>query len=182
LVTLLAVVTVDRLALPSPSHVSRPAGRAHVQHKITPLKNGETTGVLATFDVDGVIYTLQVGTATGTVELELVGPGPHSDTGVYSLPSPGQLEVTTWIASYAAGMLIAGLAPSTAASVKVATTDGRTIDASLFALPRTYTTDFEAFGAVVPAPLADYEVTAYTADGEAISGFSNSIPSPPPTG
>src|SRR5438105_4121738 len=49
------------------------------------------------------------------------------------------------------GIFAAGLAPSNAASVKVTTTDGRSLEASIYVLPSS-TSDFEAFGVVMPAP------------------------------
>lgn len=176
LVAVLAVLTVDHLAMPR--HV-RPAGRTAVpHHKLTPLKNGETTGVLATFDVDGDTYTLQVGTAIGSVALELHGPG---GIGIYTLPSPGQLEVKSGSRIFTSAMIIAGLAPSNAATVKVTTTDGRSLEASIYLLPSSYTSDFEAFGAAMPAPPAQFTVTAYDANGDAIGTNWNPIRTSPPT-
>jgi len=178
LVTLLSVVTVDHLAIPSSSHVSRPAGRAHVQHKITPLKNGETTGVLATFVMDGDTYTLEVGRETGSVELELAGA---SATIPINLPDPGGNASNSWQRSFTGGMVIVGLVPSNAASVRITTTDGRSSDASLYALPQTYTSDFEAYGVVMQAPPASFTVTAYDASGVVIGNSSHPIPTSPPT-
>ena len=174
---LLLVGALSEFATPatSPTHPAAPA--APLKHKITPLKRTATTGVIASFDLDGNLNSLQLGSYAGKEDMELVGP--EGDRSLYELPAGNELAIKMTFKSFGGAMLVAGFAPSAAASVTVTTSDGRAFDASLYVLPESLTTDFEAFGIVVPAPMADYEVTAYTADGAVIATASNPLPSSP---
>jgi hypothetical protein len=163
-------------------HLNRPASQRHgPAQKITPLKNAAITGDLARFDVDGQINTLRLGYAPGDdtrVVLQIVDPtGDGLD---YEIPRPGQLDVRS-AARYIGGeMVVAGLAPINAARVVVTMTDGRRYDAPLYALPESFTKEFEAFGVVLPEAVP-FTVAAYDADGRVLDTSFAPVPTSTPS-
>ena len=147
-----------------PFGVAEQAGRRPAANGNGAVRAAPTSGPLATFTVDGFVWTYEIVQIDGADRLRV--SSQDGDQGLYAFPPPDQIVATSFSGSEDSDSAIGGIVPSTAVRVVIEMGDGRSFEADqVVALPASVSDDYVVFVARVQAPLTNYDVVAIDAQG-----------------
>jgi hypothetical protein len=139
-----------------------------------------TSGPLATFTVNGFVWTYEIVQVDGIDRLRL--SSQNGDQGLYAFPPVDQIVATSFSESEdaASDSAIGGIVPSAAVRVVIEMEDGRSFEADqVAALPASVSDDYVVFVAGVQAPLTSYAVVAIDSQGAEVARRVYTVPKAP---
>ena len=153
-----------------PLGVAEHAGRRPAASGNGAVRAVTTSGPLATFTVNGFVWTYEIVQVDGVDRLRL--SSQDGDQVLYAVPPADQIVATSFSESEdaASDSAIGGIVPSTAVRVVIEMEDGRSFEADqVVALPASVSDDYVVFVAMVQAPLTNYDVVAIDAQGTEVA-------------